>query len=174
MARDFAIKKTRRIRSAMALMCLVFAGCIGNPIGTSDTPDEFVDAARSWEGANIQEMMSVWGPPNDGLREPSGGESGSARWQFDWTQGNCRDHLSPQTASASCRYNSGTGKEVCPATDPLPESVVCRSAVKGARNHRHRCNVEAIFHGTGTISTVEVVSVRCAQALAEWLPDLTY
>ena len=160
---------------ALALLTgLVIAGCIGNPVGTNETPDEFIDAARSWEGASINEMIAVWGPPNDGLTEPSGDEQGAARWKFDWTQGHCRDHVSPQTASASCRTDPGSGQQWCPQTDPIPESDVCRSAVQGSRNYRHRCSVKTMFRVSGTITEVEAVSVRCTEAFDDWLAELTY
>ena len=44
-------------------------------------PDEFTTIAKEWQGANVQDMINVWGNPKSLKQASADGEDGVARWQ---------------------------------------------------------------------------------------------
>jgi len=57
---------------------VVLASCVP----TEPEPDKFTAIAEEWQGANIQEMIRVWGDPKIFEQARTDGEDGVARWTY--------------------------------------------------------------------------------------------
>jgi len=51
-----------------------------------DKPDRYRQAANSWRGASIVEMVAAWGPPNAGYYPAYGDREGIAGWKAEYTR----------------------------------------------------------------------------------------
>jgi len=49
---------------------------------TESEPDKFTMIAEEWQGANIQEMIRVWGDPRILNEASTDSEDGVARWTY--------------------------------------------------------------------------------------------
>ncbi len=56
-------------RFLLLVATIMMAACATEPVKSRQTPDAFIRAANSWEGADIREMMAAWPGPNTNGRD---------------------------------------------------------------------------------------------------------
>ena len=158
------------MKGAAAIVSVLLAGCAGNPIGTNETPDEFVLAAMSWEGAHIREMIAVWNKPNDAYIEKGLYSEGYARWKHDTSENDCLEQY-PVRQTRVC-YD--LERKQCEIVDRNQNNRrACEAQWLHDRNTQmHRCIVTASFDESGTIYEVDVFSRRCSKVYADEIPYL--
>ena len=64
-------------RTILVTACFGLFGCAAS---APEEPDTFTQAATSWEGAPVADMIRVWGPPAS-QREATNGRSGLTYWR---------------------------------------------------------------------------------------------
>jgi len=64
-------------------MIVIASACATDP----DKPDRYRQAAESWRGAGIVEMVAAWGPPNAGYYPAYGDREGIAGWKAEYVRG---------------------------------------------------------------------------------------
>jgi hypothetical protein len=69
-------------RPFIVLVIFALSGCTASRALTGHEEDRFSLAAKSWEGANIVEMMAAWGPPNRREKPVDGENDGIAWWEY--------------------------------------------------------------------------------------------
>ena len=158
------------MKAIAAFSLIVLAGCGGTPIGTNEEPDEFVLAARSWEGAHIREMIAVWNKPNDAYIEKGLYSDGYARWKQDTTHSDCLEKY-PVRQTRICHGPERTQCEVVDRNQ-LNRQKCERQWLHDRNTQMHRCIVTAHFDEAGIISEVDVFSRRCSKVFAETIPYL--
>jgi len=159
------------MQKLLPILLAMLAACSATPIGTNETPDEFVAAARSWEGAHIREMIAVWNKPNDAYVEKGLYSDGYARWKQDTSESDCLERF-PVRQTRVCYDPQGKQCEVVDRNQVNRRA--CESQWLHDRNTQmHRCIVTAHFDTAGVISEVEVFSRRCSRVFAETIPHLT-
>ena len=91
---------------------LTTAGCTSTPSDPNEGPDSFTMAAKSWEGARLSDMQSVWGSPAVVLKEPSSDSDGAVVWKFSRKSGGIQTSLSSSAAGSPSQniYCSATAK----------------------------------------------------------------
>ena len=62
----------------LILVLTVLAACSS----TQPKPDEFTTIAQEWQGANIQDMINIWGDPKSLKQAGPDAYDGVARWQY--------------------------------------------------------------------------------------------
>lgn len=158
-------------RKFAILGLLLLGACTGNPIGTNETPDAFVLAATSWEGAHIREMIAVWNKPNDAYVEKGLYSDGYARWKQDTTESDCLERF-PVNQTRVCYDPQRTQCEIVDRNQNNRRA--CEAQWLHDRNTQmHRCIVTAYFDAAGIISEVKAFSRRCSKVFAETIPFLT-
>ncbi len=158
------------MRLIAVFVALLLGACGGQPIGTNETPDEFVLAAKSWEGAHIREMIAVWNKPNDAYVEKGLYSDGYARWKQDTTESDCLEQF-PVRQTRIC-YDQE--RKQCEIVDRNQNNRrACEAQWLHDRNTQlHRCIVTANFDEAGIIYEVDVFSRRCSKVFAATIPLL--
>ncbi len=65
-------------KTLLILVLTALAACSS----TKPAPDRFASIAEEWQGANIQDMIEVWGDPKSLKQASADGEDGVALWQY--------------------------------------------------------------------------------------------
>ena len=130
------------MRMLRFVMLLSIGACAGAP---EATPDDFVLAARSWEGFDALQMIYVWGPP-DKL------EADRATWRLGHRSTRCLDAARRVTVYGD--RVAHTQRECVPI------------------GTKHKCRVTAIFDPTGQIVEVTAFSFRCARIYSDYIRAL--
>jgi hypothetical protein len=152
----------------LALVLMMLTGCA--TVGTEGDRNAFVNAANSWRGGNIKDMIQVWGNPNRGFKEPNDtyGLSGQAAWldaeevpepryvreSKTQTRYNCSGQVYGNYLSADCKERR---------TDGFSRGYNRGLEQRYARRKQraHRCEVYAEFDADGTITKVQASSKNC-------------
>lgn len=64
---------------SMAMLALFLCSCSAAPVAKD--PDPFTTIAMDWRGAQIDQMIRVWGAPRELQQYSPGGGGGKAMWQ---------------------------------------------------------------------------------------------
>lgn len=142
---------------------LLMAACV--TYGTMEKPDAFVNAAVSWEGGHIREMISVWGLPNDGFIEPSRYMNGTAKWKLDEADtANPYADEKPQTScSGSVTDKWGNVEADCRTYDAnRARRQGYEFGQQAGAAFSRRCFVTAEFTEAGIILKVVAASQNCS------------
>jgi len=70
-------------KTLLTLLLTALAACSS----VEPAPDEFTLIAEEWQGANINEMIQVWGDPRILEQVSANGEDGADRWIYYYTGG---------------------------------------------------------------------------------------
>lgn len=71
------------MRSALIPVLFLVAGCTAWT-GAAPNESRFEQAAKSWTGAQLDEMIATWGPPRQYLDDPELEGAGIAIWRSTW------------------------------------------------------------------------------------------
>ncbi len=165
------------MKSTASLSLILLMACSAAPIGTNETPDDFVRAATSWEGSDVRNMIQVWGFPHEATRDAAGAGAGVARWRFGENQAACLGQISASIPEATCRSDPlSNTKQFCPrrgVTHMPVATAECNKLRKRSNHLRHRCVITASFTDDGIITEIKAYSKRCSEAYADDLSTLS-
>ncbi len=112
--------------------------------GTSEAPeDDFVRAAKSWEGYPVERMIEVWGKPDVS-------DEDKVTWQLKKNTVRCRDEIRQRRI----------GNEVVEYT-----VRVCGET----QAYEYNCRVTANFDALGDIVEINARSFRCGREFADYI-----
>lgn len=157
------------MRTTAILVAALLGGCV--TYGTMDNPDGFVNAAVSWKGGHIKEMISAWGPPTNEIFLPSTYSNGWAEWSYE-EKPKPNPYAAPKMATKCSGSGSASGSNgdvyVDVDCDTHDENALSRTMYDlGAGmfgdpdQYLTKCHVIAEFDESGTIVDVMASSQGC-------------
>lgn len=173
-----------------ALVLMMLTGCA--TVETGGNRDQFVNAAASWKGGNIKDMIQVWGTPNYEFKEPKleYGMPGQATWQDaeevpqpihkkpiyikpSKTSYNCSGQVYGNNLNMDCDERTGSYKRAVERGLKMGQEFSRAAAQAAAQQRAHHCEVHVEFDAAGTITKVLIRSKNCDTRYRDRLATLT-
>ena len=69
-------------RLSIAIVLIAVLGCRSTGDLSKNAYDQYSNAANSWKGASVLEMIAAWGHPNRRFQAPESEQDGIAWWEY--------------------------------------------------------------------------------------------